>query len=78
MAKQLHLSARTLQRRLAEHHTTFQDAVDAVRSELARQYLKDPRLGVSEVAFRLGYSDLSTFDRAFKRWTGMTPREFRG
>ncbi|WP_224242227.1 AraC family transcriptional regulator [Hyalangium gracile] len=78
VARQLHVSARTLQRRLAEHHTTFQDAADAVRSELARQYLKDPHLGVSEVAFRLGYSDLSTFDRAFKRWTGMTPREFRG
>ncbi|WP_224361192.1 AraC family transcriptional regulator [Hyalangium versicolor] len=78
VAKQLHVSARTLQRRLAEHHTTFQDVADAVRSELARQYLRDPHLGISEVAFRLGYSDLSTFDRAFKRWTGMTPREFRG
>ena len=78
LAKQLHVSARTLQRRLAEHRTTFQDAVDAVRCERARQYLRDPHLGVSEVAFLLGYSDLSTFDRAFKRWTGKTPREFRG
>jgi AraC-like DNA-binding protein len=77
VARQLHVSSRTLQRRLAEHHTTFQDAADAVRSELARQYLRDPHLGVSEVAFLLGYSELSTFDRAFKRWTGMTPREFR-
>ncbi|MFL5349061.1 MAG: AraC family transcriptional regulator [Hyalangium sp.] len=78
VAKQLHVSARTLQRRLAEHHTSFQDAADAVRSELARQYLRDPHLGISEVAFLLGYSEISTFDRAFKRWTGMTPREFRG
>jgi len=78
LAKQLHVSARTLQRRLAEHQTTFQDAVDAVRCELARQYLRDSHLGVSEVAFLLGYSELSTFDRAFKRWTGRTPREFRG
>ena len=78
LAKQLHVSARTLQRRLAEHQTTFQDAVDAVRRELAQQYLRDPHLGVSEVAFLLGYSELSTFDRAFKRWTGKTPREFRG
>jgi AraC-like DNA-binding protein len=78
VARQLHVSARTLQRRLSEHHTSFQDATDAVRSELARQYLKDSQLGISEVAFLLGYSELSTFDRAFKRWTGMTPREFRG
>ncbi|XXF79212.1 AraC family transcriptional regulator [Myxococcaceae bacterium GXIMD 01537] len=78
VARQLHVSPRTLQRRLATHATSFQDVVDAVRSELARQYLRDPQLGVSEVAFLLGYSEVSTFDRAFKRWTGMTPRVFRG
>ncbi|NMO23072.1 helix-turn-helix transcriptional regulator, partial [Pyxidicoccus fallax] len=77
VAQQLHVSLRTLQRRLAEHGTAFQDEVDAVRRELAFQYLKDPHLGVSEVAFLLGYSELSTFDRAFKRWTGLTPRVWR-
>jgi AraC-like DNA-binding protein len=77
VAKGLHVSLRTLQRRLTEHGTSFQDEVDAVRRELAFQYLKDPHLGVSEVAFLLGYAELSTFDRAFKRWTGMTPRVWR-
>ena len=78
VAKGLHVSLRTLQRRLTEHGTSFQDEVDTVRRELAFQYLKDPHLGVSEVAFLLGYAELSTFDRAFKRWTGMTPRVWRG
>ncbi|MBU8899079.1 AraC family transcriptional regulator [Corallococcus sp. H22C18031201] len=77
VARGLHVSARTLQRRLAEQDTTFQDEVDAVRNTLARQYLADPHLGVSEVAFLLGFAELSTFDRAFKRWTGKTPRAWR-
>ncbi|MCP3139178.1 AraC family transcriptional regulator [Pyxidicoccus xibeiensis] len=77
VARGLHVSLRTLQRRLADHGTSFQDEVDAVRRALSFQYLKDPHLGVSQVAFLLGYSELSTFDRAFKRWTGMTPRVWR-
>lgn len=77
VAKGLHVSLRTLQRRLTEHGTSFQDEVDTVRRELAFEYLKDAHLGVSQVAFLLGYSELSTFDRAFKRWTGMTPRVWR-
>ncbi|AGC42526.1 AraC family transcriptional regulator [Myxococcus stipitatus DSM 14675] len=77
VAKGLHVSPRTLQRRLTELGTSFQDEVDAVRRELAFQYLRDASLGVSQVAFLLGYSELSTFDRAFKRWTGMTPRVWR-
>ncbi|NTX39769.1 AraC family transcriptional regulator [Myxococcus sp. CA033] len=77
VAKGLHVSPRTFQRRLTELGTSFQDEVDAVRRELAFQYLRDANLGVSQVAFLLGYSELSTFDRAFKRWTGMTPRVWR-
>jgi AraC-like DNA-binding protein len=78
VAKHLHVSARTLQRRLTGSGTTFQAALDETRHALARQYLKDPTLGISEVAFLLGYSELSTFDRAFKRWTGTSPGQFRG
>ncbi len=77
VAKRLHVSPRTLQRRLTGAGTSFQDEVDAVRRELAFEYLRDANLGVSQVAFLLGYSELSTFDRAFKRWTGMTPRVWR-
>jgi len=68
------LSARTLQRRLAEQGTTFQEVVDEVRRELARKYLQDRALGVTEVAYLLGFSELSAFDRAHRRWTGKAPR----
>jgi AraC-like DNA-binding protein len=74
VAKAMALSARTLQRRMAEQGTTFQEVVDAVRRELARKYLEDPALGVTEVAYLLGFSELSAFDRAHKRWTGKAPR----
>lgn len=71
------MSDRTLHRRLEEHGTTFKDLVDEVRFTAARLYLEDPAMGLSEVAFRLGYSDLRAFARAFKRWAGTTPGEYR-
>jgi len=74
VAKAMALSARTLQRRLAEEGTTFQEVVDEVRRELAQKYLQDRALGVTEVAYLLGFSELSAFDRAHKRWTGKAPR----
>jgi AraC-like DNA-binding protein len=77
VARALKMSPRTLQRRLSEHGTSFQDVLDVERQELARRLLEDPRLSVSEVAWRLGYSELTAFNRAFKRWTGKTPGEWR-
>ncbi len=77
VAARLHVSSRTLQRRLSEHGTSYQELLDDVRVRLARAYLKDARLGVAEVAYLLGYSELRAFDRAFRRWTGLSPREFR-
>ena len=77
VARELAMSARTLQRRLRELDTTFNAQVDHVRQSAARAYLADVRLTVGEVAYMLGYSDQSAFIRAFKRWTGETPREFR-
>jgi len=77
LAKRLHLSARTLQRRLTEQKTSFQTVLDDVRYDLAQGYLKDDRLDVSEVAYLLGYGELRAFDRAFKRWAGLTPKEWR-
>jgi AraC-like DNA-binding protein len=73
----LRLSRRTLQRRLAERGTSFQQVLDEVRAELARRYLDDPRLSLGEIAFLLGYSELRPFLRAFKRWTGTTPGQMR-
>jgi AraC-like DNA-binding protein len=77
VARVLHVSVRTLQRRLSESGTTFHDVSDAVRARLAAEYLADPRVGIAEVAFLLGFSDQSSFNRAFRRWTGEAPGRWR-
>jgi AraC-like DNA-binding protein len=77
VAKRLHVSTRTLKRRLAEHSTTFSDVVDRVRHRDALVLLLDARLPIDEIASRLGYSDTANFTRAFKRWTGTTPAAHR-
>jgi AraC-like DNA-binding protein len=71
------MSDRTLQRRLAAEHTTFDALLDEIRHQLALRYLADPKIAVSEVAYLLGYSEPSPFHRAFRRWTGATPGEIR-
>ncbi|MFO0592803.1 MAG: AraC family transcriptional regulator [Polyangiaceae bacterium] len=76
-AAHLAMSPRTLKRRLQEENTTFQDIVDAVRCDLAKRYLGEPRMPLGEVSFLLGFSEPSAFHRAFKRWTGQTPLAFR-
>ncbi len=73
----MRISARSLQRRLADEQTTFVSLLDSVREELARTRLQDPREQVSAVADALHYSDTSAFVRAFRRWTGTTPGTFR-
>jgi AraC-like DNA-binding protein len=77
VAAALAMSPRTLQRRLAHDRTTYQDLVSEVREDLAREYLTESRLSISEIAFVLGFSDVSSFHRAFKRWTHQTPRAYR-
>ena len=77
VAAALHLSEKTLQRRLKDEDTSYQQVLDEVRRELARQYLRESPMSVCEVTFRLGFSDQSSFTRAFRRWTGVTPGEFR-
>jgi AraC-like DNA-binding protein len=76
-ARELGMSSRTLQRRLEEERTTFQALVESVRADLALYYLRDGSHRLSEIAERCGYSELSAFLRAFKRWTGQTPTELR-
>jgi AraC-like DNA-binding protein len=76
-ARELGMSPRTLQRRLEEEHTTFLALVEAVRADLALYYLRDGNHRLSEIAELCGYSELSAFLRAFKRWTGRTPTELR-
>jgi AraC-like DNA-binding protein len=76
-AKQLHMSARTLQRKLAEAKTTYLQLVDDTRKDLALRYIEDPRRSVTDITFSLGFSQPSAFTRAFKRWTGRSPSEYR-
>ena len=78
VARRLGLSTRTLKRRLAEAGTTFRDVADGSRRQRALLLLDDRRIALADVADRLGYSDVANFTRAFRRWTGMTPGEFRG
>lgn len=78
IARELAATPRTLQRRLADAGTTFQDVLDGVRREASESYLADSSLSAGEVAQLLGYSEPAAFHRAFKRWTGVTPLEFRG
>jgi AraC-like DNA-binding protein len=77
VAKTLGTSARTLQRRLGEERTTFQAVVDGVREELARSLIANEKLSLGDVAYLLGFSEISAFTRAFKRWTGTTPSRWR-
>lgn len=71
------VSARTFQRRLEDYNLNYSQLVDQVRFEQAVNRLQDPSRPLIEIAFDLGYSDAANFTRAFKRWTGVSPREFR-
>ena len=73
----LGMSPRTLQRRLRAEGTTFSAVLTQLRHDLALPLLGDGRLAVAEVAFLLGYEDPSAFHRAFRRWSGRSPRAFR-
>lgn len=78
VAKDLKMSERSLQRRLADDGLTFDAILDDTRRQLSLRYLADPTIGVSEIAYLLGYSEPSPFHRAFRRWTGTTPSRSRG
>lgn len=76
-AKRLGMSARSLQRRLAEEGLGFDAVLDDLRRELSLRYLADPKIAIAEVAYLTGFSEPSAFHRAFKRWTGTTPGDAR-
>jgi AraC-like DNA-binding protein len=77
VGRALALSKRTLQRRLDEEGVSFRALTDEVRRGLAAQYLADRRLSLSEIALLLGFSEQAAFQRAFLRWTGVTPGQYR-
>lgn len=77
VAKALRLSARTLQRKLAEEGATFQEVMQDARRELARHYLLHSSLELNQTAYLLGYEDAHSFFRAFHDWEGSSPGEWR-
>jgi AraC-like DNA-binding protein len=77
VAEKMHMSARNLQLKLAEKETTFQDTLDTTRQNLASGYIEQSHLAITEIAYLLGFSDASNFTRAFRRWHGVSPRDYR-
>jgi AraC-like DNA-binding protein len=77
VARELAMSERSLQRHLRELGYTFNGLADEVREATARLYLDQPDMALAEIAYLLGFADQSTFNRAFKRWTGLTPKQAR-
>jgi len=76
IARRLGMSPRSLQRQLAAEGTSFKELLDEARLTLARSYLEEGRLPVTEIAFVLGFADTSAFSRAFRRWTGVAPSDY--
>ena len=77
LARSLHMSVRNLQRRLQEEQTSFKVLLDETRRELAKQYVREAHRPIGEITYLLGFSEVSNFTRAFRRWTGMSPNEYR-
>jgi AraC-like DNA-binding protein len=78
IARELHISARTLQRRLQEADYSFQQVLEEARHQLARHYLTNSQLELNETAYLLGYEDSNSFVRAFRTWEGVPPAHWRG
>jgi AraC-like DNA-binding protein len=78
IAGELALSPRTLQRKLADAGSSFQQVLDQARYALARDYLRQPGLSLADIAFLLGYQEQSAFTHAFKDWAGVNPGAWRG
>jgi len=77
IARRLGISQRSLARRLSLEGKTFSNVLEELRSNLAERYLTEEDLSISQIAWLLGYKEVSAFTHAFKRWTGNTPREAR-
>ena len=78
LAQTLCVSPSTLRRRLAEVGQTYQAIKDQVRQEMATLWLADPSITYAEIAERLGFADVSSFYKAFRKWTGTNPGQYRG
>lgn len=77
IARELHISLRSMQRKLKNEGTSFKELIDSTRRELAIHYIRETQRPLGEVSYLLGFSEPSNFTRAFKRWTTVAPQEFR-
>lgn len=77
VAESLHMSARSLNRKLKSESTSFRIVLLDIRTELANQYLNDATLTLTEISYMLGFSEISSFSRAYRRWTGLSPSDSR-
>jgi AraC-like DNA-binding protein len=77
VSRVINMSSRKLQRQLESAGTTFNTLLNEIRQDLAKKYLKDQQICLTEIAFLLGFSESSAFSRAFKRWMGVTPSQYR-
>jgi len=77
IARRFDMSVRSLRRRLEEEGVSFAELLDEVRTTVAKRMLDEPSRSIYETAYAMGFSDPSAFHRAFKRWTGMTPAQYR-
>ncbi|MBE9397172.1 AraC family transcriptional regulator [Pontibacterium sp. N1Y112] len=77
IAAELHVTSRTLRRKLADEGTSFQELKDDVRRDAAIHYLSQPSIPISQISRQLGFSEPAAFTRAFKQWTGVPPSVYR-
>ncbi len=77
VAKHLHMTSRTLKRKLSGENTSFRKLADELRMQIAIKYLRDTELTIEDIAYSLGFNEAANFRRAFRRWTKATPLEFR-
>ncbi|HRM94452.1 MAG TPA: helix-turn-helix transcriptional regulator, partial [Alicycliphilus sp.] len=77
VAAMVHMNERTMRRKLESEGTSFGQIIDDVRASLAAEYLKTTKMTTEDIAALVGFSDAANFRRAFKRWTGKTPSEYR-
>lgn len=77
IAEAVRMTPRTVQRKLLEEGTSYRALTDALKAEVARNLLANPGLSISDIAYKLGYLEATSFQRAFKQWTGTSPAEYR-
>ena len=77
IAKRMARSVSTLQRQLTGEGTSYREVQDDVREQLAAEYVREGKYSLSQIAYLLGFSDQSNFSRAFKRWKGVSPKEYQ-